>query len=240
MPLLCLLALVVVPGCDLPGQPKLADKPISADKVIDFNRLYGRNCAGCHGIDGNLGPAPPLNDELFLTIVPDSVLLHVITNGRPGTPMPAFAVSRGGPLTDAQVKALAVGIKRRWRSDHAAHGSVPLYSATAGSSHGDKSRGGGVFAPCLCPCHGPDGQGASNEHGGGGAINDPAFLELVSEQALRRYAITGRPDLGMPSYAEKTGRPEDYQPMTSAEIADLVTFLISWKQADPHISSKGP
>ena len=30
----------------------------------------------------------------------------------------------------------------------------------------------------------------------GGAINAPAFLALISDQALRRIIITGRPDLG--------------------------------------------
>lgn len=95
-PRLCLLLLFLAPGCDLPGKPRLADKPVSADKVVDFVGLYQQNCAGCHGTNGKLGPAPPLNDSVFLSIVPDSVLLHVISEGRPGTPMPAFAAQRGG------------------------------------------------------------------------------------------------------------------------------------------------
>ena len=96
---LCLLLLLMAPGCDLPGKPRLADKPIAADKVVDFDELYRRNCTGCHGTDGKLGPAPPLNDPIFLAIVPDSVLLGVISEGRPGTPMPAFVAEKGGPLT---------------------------------------------------------------------------------------------------------------------------------------------
>ena len=44
--------------------------------------LYRRNCAGCHGADGKLGPAPPLNDPIFLAIVADDELLQVITDGR--------------------------------------------------------------------------------------------------------------------------------------------------------------
>ena len=31
-------------------------------------------------------------------------------------------------------------------------------------------------------------------------MNEPDFLALVSDQALRRIIITGRPDLGMPNY----------------------------------------
>jgi cytochrome c oxidase cbb3-type subunit III len=237
---LSFIVLALAPGCDLPGQPKLADKPLSEDKVVDFNRLYRRNCTGCHGTNGTLGPAPPLNDAVFLAIVPDSVLLRVISEGRPGTPMPAFAAARGGPLTDVQVKALAAGVKSRWQSPQSLHDSVPPYSVTADGKASDQNRGARVFSRACAPCHGPAGQGEENGNRSAGAINDPAFLALISDQALRRYAITGRPDLGMPNYADKTGRPHDYQPMTSAEIGDLVTFLASWRHADRLISSMGP
>jgi mono/diheme cytochrome c family protein len=240
LPRLCLLLLVLAPGCDLPGKPRLADKPVSADKVVDFDGLYRQNCAGCHGADGKLGPAPPLNDAVFLSIVPDSVLLRVISEGRPGTPMPAFAVQRGGALTDAQVRALATGIKPQWWSTVKSHGSAPPYSVATGSGAGDEGRGAKVFARACAPCHGPLGEGGENGDGGAGAINAPAFLGLITDQALRRYAITGRPDLGMPDYTDKTGRPDDYQPMTSAEIVDLVALLASWRHGDRRTSSMGP
>ena len=90
-----LVVLIVAAGCDLPGKPRPGDRPVPPDQVLDFAALYGQNCAGCHGANGKLGPAPPLNNALFLTIVPDSVLQSVIAEGRPGTPMPAFAQSRG-------------------------------------------------------------------------------------------------------------------------------------------------
>ena len=154
LPRLCLLFLVLAPGCDLRGKPRLADKPVSADKIVDFDRLYRQNCAGCHGADGKLGPAPPLNDPVFLSIVPDSVLLDVISGGRPGTPMPAFATAQGGPLTDAQVKAMAAGIKPRWGSAQASHGSIPPYVAAKGGGAADNSRGARVFARACAPCHG--------------------------------------------------------------------------------------
>jgi hypothetical protein len=72
-----------------------------------------------------------------------------------------------------------------------------------------------------------------------GAINDPAFLSLISDQALRRIAITGRPDLApsMPDFADDNSRPPNYQPLTSREITDLVAFLASWRQGG---SAHGP
>src|SRR5262245_242296 len=96
-------------GCDLSGRPDPADRPV-ADEVKDFGTLYAMRCAGCHGADGKLGPAPPLNEPLFLAIVPDAELLRVITEGRTVTPtqkspMPAFRLSNRAALTEAQVKA---------------------------------------------------------------------------------------------------------------------------------------
>jgi mono/diheme cytochrome c family protein len=226
------LFLFVVAGCDLPGKPKIEDQPVAADQVVNFDALYRQNCAGCHGADGRLGPAPPLNDAIFLSLVADSDLLRVINEGRSGTPMPPFSTRKGGTLTDAQVSVLARGIKHRWKARENAAGSTPRYTLGSNQAKGDKSRGSIVFARACEPCHGPMGKGSQDSHEGAGAINDPAFLTLVSDQVLRRYAITGRPDFGMPDYADKSGRRDDYQPLTDEEIVDLVALLASWRRPE--------
>src|SRR5262249_16782517 len=109
---LLLFLAALASGCDLPGQPQYADRPLSTDQVADFDTLYKPRCAGCHGADGKLGPAPPHNDPLFLAIVPDAELLRVIREGRRVTPdqkspMPAFAADEGRSLSPAQAKAWA-------------------------------------------------------------------------------------------------------------------------------------
>jgi mono/diheme cytochrome c family protein len=236
-----LLLLPVTSGCglDLPGRPRPGDRPgrEDQDQAGQFEALYARNCAGCHGAGGILGPAPPLNDPLFLAIVPDSVLATVIAQGRPGTPMPAFAQSRGGPLTDAQVKVLAEGLKPLWGRPHAQQGKekekekepapVPGYLV---AQRGETSRGTKVFQRACAGCHGDDGAGMDD---GAGPLHDPAFLALISDQALRRLAITGRPDLRMPSFERKDGRSESFQPLSSEEISDLVALLGSWRTGGP-------
>ncbi len=65
-------------GCNLPGKPDAADKPVTPDEIADFGQLYAANCAGCHGATGKVGPAPPLNDPLFAAIIPNEELLRVI------------------------------------------------------------------------------------------------------------------------------------------------------------------
>jgi mono/diheme cytochrome c family protein len=88
-----------------------------------------------------------------------------------------------------------------------------------------------IYQRACAGCHGLNGAGGEGNHSRVGAINAPAFLALISDQALRRIIITGRPDLGMPTYAENRGRPADYRPLNSAEIDDLVALLAEWRSA---------
>jgi cytochrome c oxidase cbb3-type subunit 3 len=230
-------------GCDAPGRPHEDDQYVPPHKVLSFDKLFKSNCAGCHGTDGTLGPAPPLNDKLFLAVVPDEELSRVIATGRPGTLMPAFAT--GGNLTDEQVKILADGLKRHWGAPGQKSDALPAYLLTQGgqaeASDRVKDRGLKAFARACACCHGDKGEGG--QYGGDaggrpvGAINDPDFLALTSDQALRRYVITGRPDLGMPDYAHADGRPADFSPLSSQEIAAIVALLADWRQ--PHEIVKG-
>jgi mono/diheme cytochrome c family protein len=233
---------VLAAGCDFAGRPV---PPVPADQVPDadrFSALYTTRCAGCHGADGKLGPAPPLNDPIFLAIVPDEELLRVIREGRtvtPGqrSPMPGFAHDRGGPLTGDQVKVLAEGIKKRWGSPGSASGSIPAYIGPTAAGRGNKDEGARVFARACAGCHGSQGQGDKDGQPlDGGAINNQAFLALISDQALRRIIITGRPDLGMPAYNSKTDRSPDFHALTEAEIEDLVALLRYWRQGELYSS----
>jgi mono/diheme cytochrome c family protein len=212
--------LLILAGCDLPGKPKDTDRPIPAEEIKDFGILYGTHCAGCHGADGKEGPAPPLNDSLFLAIVPDDVLRQVITDGRMGTAMTAFAKDRGGPLAEQQIDIVAKGIKQRWPAKEKTSGRSPPPYLLSAAKTGDKKAGLKVFARDCAVCHGKSGEGGKDA----GPVNDPAFLSLVSDQVLRRYIITGRPDFGMPNYIEREDKD-----LTSQEINDLVALLAYWR-----------
>jgi mono/diheme cytochrome c family protein len=222
------LCAVVLVGCDFPGKPDPANRPRTPSEIMGFEVLFKANCAGCHGAEGKLGPAPPLNDPLFLHIASTEQLSQVIHNGRRGTPMPAFARANGGTLTDQQIKVLADGLPEHWKTDQKFPKDLPQYEVASAEGDkpapGDVKRGQEVFARACALCHGDNGEG-----GGAGAINDPEFLAIISNRALRRIVITGRPDLGMPSYAKDDGRPPDFKPLTSDEIDDLVALLASWR-----------
>jgi mono/diheme cytochrome c family protein len=229
------LMAVLLLGCDLPGKPNPGSMAEASEETTSFATLFRHNCAGCHGANGQLGPAPPLNDPMFLAIVSDAELERVVRQGRRGTPMPAFDREAGGSLTDAQVNVFVEGIKSHWKTDEHFDEPPPAYLAAKGDDlqpAGDSRESGArVFSQACAGCHGEDGRGGEGSADSSNPINEPAFLALISNQALRRIIITGRPDLGMPNYSGRDGRPDDFQPLTSTQIDDLVALLASWRAA---------
>lgn len=223
---------LLVAGCDFKsGQPLPADRPQRPDAVRDFPTLYAKNCSGCHGANGKLGPAPPLNDALFLAIISDLELTRVITEGRKHTLMPAFGVEHGGPLTPGQVHALVKGLRAEWNAKPVVAAPWPAYLESdarqlKGAKPGDKDNGAMTFEMACASCHGSNGKGGKDA----GALNDPDFLALISDQALRRIVITGRPDLGMPDFADKEDRGPEFTPLANQDVADLVALLASWRK----------
>ena len=221
---LTLAIVVVFAACDsLPGKPKPGTHDLLHTEVVAFDALYARRCAGCHGIDGRLGPARPLNDPVYLALVSRDRLTQVIASGVPGTSQPAFAQSAGGDLTDRQVEVLVDGLISAWGHAGAARdASHPPYAATAS---GDQERGRNVFAMACASCHGPEGRGGPK----GGSIVDPSYLALVSDQGLRTTVMAGRPDLGMPDWrGYVTG-----QPLSPQQISDVTAWLVAQRRPVP-------
>ena len=107
------LVLIALAGCDLPGKPKAGPEVPRPEEVLAFDTLYGANCAGCHGANGQNGPATNLANPEYQALIDDASLREVIAKGEKGSLMPAFAEVNGGTLTDAQVDALVQGIRAR-------------------------------------------------------------------------------------------------------------------------------
>ena len=234
------LALIVgsFGGCDrLPGKPRPADRELIPSQVMAFDVLYARNCAGCHGADGRLGAARPLNDAVYLALVPRERLRAVIAEGVAGTAQPGFAVSAGGTLTDAQIDALVSGLLAAWGRPGAARSlELPPYSAgppAAAAGGADAERGRAVYATACASCHGADGRGSARA----GSIVDASYLALVSDQSLRTTVIAGRTDLGMPDWRGYTPA----RALTTGEISDIVAWLsaqrrpVSGRPASPRL-----
>ena len=221
----------VLAGCNrLPGKPTEEERWVAPTEVMDFNKLYGQNCAGCHGTDGRQGAARALNDPLYLSLVKPEQIQKVISNGVPGTTMPPFLIQQGGTLTDKQVSVLVEEMRSRWgRADDFKDVTLPPYSlqdaSTAGSTPGDQARGAAVYQKYCAQCHGEEGRGSDLV----GSIVDPNYLALVSDQGLRTTAIVGRPDLGMPDYRSRVRG----QAMSPQEISDVVAWVASHRANAP-------
>jgi cytochrome c oxidase cbb3-type subunit III len=231
-----ILTIILTSGCDrLPGKPTLEERWKPATEVTDFSQLYAQNCSGCHGADGRLGAARPLNDPLYLALVSKLMLRAAITRGVPGTSAPAFGQQSGGNLTEKQIDALVEGILSRWgKGENFNNAAFPPYSLQDASLKGatpvDQQRGAIAYRTYCAQCHGADGNGGPK----GGSVIDPAYLALVSDQALRTAVIVGRPDLGMPDWRGNiSGRP-----MSPQEISDVVAWLASHRQAGKAATKK--
>jgi cytochrome c oxidase cbb3-type subunit III len=223
--LVAVATLALAAGCDyVPGKPKEEERWVASAQVTNFNQLYTQNCAGCHGADGRLGSARPLNDPLYLAVASADVLRQVTAKGVIGTPMPAFSQQAGGHLTDKQIDALVEGMRSRWgRPNDFKDVALPPYSLqdaiASGSGSGDPQRGAGVFGVNCAQCHGADGRGGAKA----GSVVDPNFLALTSDQSLRTTTIAGRSDLGKPDWRANVPT----LPMSPQEISDVVAWLVA-------------
>jgi len=198
------------------GPPNDQEELMRPEDVVSFDRLYTQNCSACHGENGSGGPALDLANPNYQALVDDASLRRWITNGMPGTEMPAFGDSAGGFLTSQQVNTLIGGMRSRWaHADYNAH-DMPSYSSNA---IGDAEQGHQIFQVNCSSCH----------QQGQQKITDTSYLALMSDQSLRSIVIAGRPDLGQPD--SKQVRPS--QPLTDQDVSDIVAYLHSLRSETP-------
>lgn len=220
------LTSMAICGCNsAPGRPVADTEVLRPNAVLNFDRLYRQNCAGCHGSQGKGGAAIALNSSVYLEVADDATIRRVTAQGVPGTAMPAFAQSAGGMLTEEQIGAIVAGIRSRWSNHDSLSPNPPSYSALL---PGDPQHGGNVYGAFCASCHGAAGRGGSRA----GSIVDESFLNLVSDQYLRSIVIVGRPELGAPDWrGNTTGKP-----LSSQDISDVVAWL-SAQRPKPALSS---
>ncbi len=84
--------------------------PTTAESIALGADLFSANCSRCHGPEGQgTQRAPALNVKTFLTDTTDQAIQQIITQGVPGTAMPAW----GDRMTEADIQAI-VGFIRQW------------------------------------------------------------------------------------------------------------------------------
>jgi cytochrome c oxidase cbb3-type subunit 3/ubiquinol-cytochrome c reductase cytochrome c subunit len=190
---------------------------------MSFDKLYGENCAGCHGANGQGGAAIALANPEYQALIDDQTMRDIIANGEKGTLMPGFSIHAGGELTDAQIDALMKEMRARWRKPDAFGGDTPPpYKATHA---GDAAKGQQVYAAACASCHGESAQ----KPGKDGSILDGSLLAIINEQTVRSIVIAGRPDIGQPDWRNHIkGRA-----LTDDEISNVTAWLMSQRSATP-------
>jgi cytochrome c oxidase cbb3-type subunit III len=205
-----------------PGIGRADAEVVPPSEIVDFNVLYGQNCAGCHGVGGKGGAAIALANPVFLAIADDAVIRRTAAKGVPGTPMPAFGQSAGGMLTDKQVDSLVRGIRSWAKPDALGNSTPPPYAAQV---PGDPQRGADAYRKYCSSCHGTNGRGGSKAS----SVVDGSYLALVSDQQLRTIVIAGRPELGGPDWRDDV----EGRPMSPQDISDVVAWLSSQRPKIP-------
>lgn len=213
----------------------------AAASAPDGAKLYGRNCAACHGENGNGGIGVPLALPSFQAGISDDYLRNTIRHGRPGRVMPAFTY-----LEASEIEAIV----RHVRSWH--KGPTPRFSA--GPVKGDPARGKPLFAQHCAGCHGADGEGSK----GTGvtfsrprdlpimapALHNPGFLAAASDAMIKATLMNGREGTPMVSFLKHGLTEKDIDDVVSYvrgfEKQPLLHEATEWQVERPVISMDSP
>ena len=248
---LCLAATLTVraqaPAQDHPGQYDRAD-------IESGSRLYGAQCAGCHGPNGDMVNGVDLRRGQFKTAVTDEDLVRVLRTGAPGAGMPAFP-----GLQSSDVTGLIAFIRSGF--DAAAGGVIV----------GEAARGRTLFSGkgACNGCHRVNGSGprVATDLSDIGAIRTPVSLQralldpagslLPASRMVRAVTRDGRTirgrrlnedthtvqlidehetlvsltkaDLRSLEFNPVSTMPPATKTLTAAEISDVIAYLLSLK-----------
>ena len=182
-------------------------------------KLYGRNCAACHGETGNGGIGVPLALPSFQADISDDYLRKTISLGRPGRVMPAFS-----HLDKAEIEAIVRHV-RSWNKGPAATYSPRLVK-------GDPAHGKQLFGQYCATCHGATGEGRQ----GVGvtfsrprdlpimapALYNPGFLAAATDAMIKATLMHGREGTPMTSFLK--------QGLKEKDIDDIVSYVRSFEK----------
>jgi len=198
-------------------------------KEIEEAIQLGQGCAVCHGgnLEGGAVPggyvnpatgdvvqyrAPPLNNVFQRW--DEEVVRFTIERGRPGTPMPAWGVPFGGPMTEQMIDDVMAYLQ-----------SLPENQEAPELA--DDASGAEIFAARCAVCHGDKGQGKEDDAlwYQGMALWQGDVQHLEEDQ--HEYTIVnGRRFAFMPQFGEAPaqGIPVPPYPLTDEQIQAVIEY----------------
>ena len=184
----------------------------------DGAKLYGRNCASCHGEKGSGGIGIPLSLPSFQASISDEYLHKTIRLGRPGRIMPRFS-----NLKDEEVEAIVRHVRSWYKG--------PAVTFAQDTVKGDPSHGKLLFGQYCAACHGASGEGSK----GTGvtfsrprdlpimapALHNPGFLAAATDAMIKATLMNGREGTPMVSFLK--------QGLKEKDINDIVSYVRSFE-----------
>ena len=180
------------------------------DQQNQGQEAYERYCALCHGEQGEGYVAPQANalsNPEFLAAATDDFIEYATIYGRPETKMSSWGTSAGGPIEDNIIYDITTYI-RSWQT-------LPSADIHNMEIFGDSENGQTLYEQYCVSCHGERGEGTSAL-----SINNPTFLESVSDGFLFHALSEGRSNTTMMSYSGI---------LTDLEIHDIIAFIRLWE-----------
>ena len=213
----------------------------------------GMGCANCHGgvdvdnpensaggglaqpayVDPETGAqiqyqAPPLQN--VFTRWDEEIVRFTIERGRPGTPMPAWGVDYGGPMTSQMVDDVMAYLESLPGNQQPPEGISE--ECQDPSKEQAQQCGKEIFDARCAVCHGPKGQG---KEGSGTSAGDPWYQGMALwkgdvrhlDKTQHRFTIIGGRRFGfMPQFSETPpqGIPAPPYPLNDNQIEAVMKY----------------
>ena len=184
-------------------------------------QLYSENCAVCHGNDGQGRIGARLAKD-WPSIQPGLRIESVIAEGIPGSPMPAWSQSNGGPLSDAEINAIVEFILS-WQN-----GGYPEILTTITPAlqvtpvmppdvSGDPTLGASIYQENCVMCHGENGEGRI------GASLAKDWPSIRPDLRIKNTIERGIENSNMPAWSTEYGGP-----LGENDINNVIAYILTW------------
>ncbi len=188
-------------------------------------QLYKGNCSSCHGVEGEGGSGPQLNNPTFLESASDGFIAATMVTGRSGTPMRSMVHGQEGlaQISPERIQDI-IAYMRLWDFPQTWLRSREV----AEMSERAIISGSEQYTRYCSGCHGPKGRSSlegSAYHAP--SLNNPEFLDAVSDGFLLATIARGRSGTAMRPFGHGAG---GIVSLKSEDISDIVSFLRTWSR----------
>jgi mono/diheme cytochrome c family protein len=192
---------------------RLHPQPLSGQQV------YQQYCLACHG-EGSYGRwdktfkrfVPGIRSASLQATADRAYLQAQITNGRPGTQMPAWGKQAGG-LLPQEISAVLDYIQppESRQEQTIAHKPLPI------PPRGDVGRGEALFSAYCSGCHGMAGHGGIAPE-----IANPVFQRAATDEFIITTIRNGRRNTAMASFQPQIPGAAGF---SDSQLGDLLAFI---------------